>query len=113
MMLFCYGWLVFQLYIWFKSIPTYVQEKCDPAIITTALANHISFDQMRLLACTASGVVGGPTTAQSAFVTTIIGLSTGIFGLYTATGRRWEDFSPSSAAKPPDDGTKPPEQPLG
>lgn len=96
-MLICYGWIVFQLYIWFKSIPTYVQEKCDPQVLTLALNKAMSLPEAKLLACTVVDVVGGPTSAQSAFVTTIIGLSTGIFGLYTATGRRWDGWDPSQS----------------
>jgi hypothetical protein len=85
-----YGTLVFNLYIWFRSIPTYVQEQCDAGVLKTLMDSNIPLEEAKLIACNILDVVGGPTTAQSMFVTTIIGLSTGIFGLYVATGRKWE-----------------------
>src|SRR3982751_2867844 len=86
LMLIAYGYLVFNLYIWYKNIPTYVQEKCDTAGMLALIAKGMSSIEAKQFACTVVDVVGGPTTAQSTFVTTIIGLSTGIFGLYTTTG---------------------------
>lgn len=92
--LIVYSALVLNLYLWFKSIPTFVQERCDAAMIKLLLDSNISLEEAKLLACSVVDVVGGPTAAQSAFVTTITGLSAGIFGLYTATGRKWEDGLP-------------------
>lgn len=111
LMILAYGYLVFNLYLWYKNIPTYVQEKCDATILSELLARGRSMAEIKQYACTVVDVVGGPTAAQSTFVTTIIGLSTGIFGLYTATGRKWDgwepDFTRRSKSKdyygPPDD----------
>lgn len=89
-MLLIYSFLVFHLYLWYKSIPTFVQEKCDPTILRMVLDQGISMEEAKIMACTIVDMVGGPTASQTTFVTTIIGLSTGIFGLYTATGRKWE-----------------------
>lgn len=90
-----YAYLVLQLYLWFKNIPTYVQEKCDEAVLKLLLTSAaIDVEEARRLACTVVDVVGGPTASQSTFVTVIVGLSTGIFGLYTATGRNWETGLP-------------------
>lgn len=97
LMLLAYGYLVFNLYIWYKNIPTYVQEKCDAAIVAQLLAKGMQMPEIKQFACTVADVVGGPTTAQSTFVTTIIGLSTGIFGLYTTTGRKWDGWEPTFA----------------
>lgn len=91
-----YSALVLNLYLWFKSIPTFVQERCDAAMLKMLLERNIGLEEAKLLACSIVDVVGGPTAAQSAFVTTITGLSAGIFGLYTATGRKWD------AGLPPD-----------
>lgn len=91
-----YSALVLNLYLWFKSIPTFVQERCDAAMLKMLLEQNINLEEAKLLACSIVDVVGGPTAAQSAFVTTITGLSAGIFGLYTATGRKWD------AGLPPD-----------
>lgn len=89
-----YSVLVTHLYLWYKSIPTFVQEKCDPTILRMMLDQDITLEEAKLVACTIVDVVGGPTASQTTFVTTIIGLSTGIFGLYTATGRKWERGAP-------------------
>lgn len=89
-----YSALVLNLYLWFKSIPTFVQERCDPTMLKILLDSKISLEEAKVLACSVVDVVGGPTAAQSAFVTTITGLSAGIFGLYTATGRRWDNGLP-------------------
>ena len=90
-----YSALVLNLYLWFKSIPTFVQERCDASMLKILIDANVSLDQAKALACSIVDVVGGPTAAQSAFVTTITGLSAGIFGLYTATGRRWDGGLPT------------------
>ena len=90
-----YGTLVYNLYTWFRGIPTYVQEQCDSKLLQTFMDSGLSLVEAKSIACQIIDVVGGPTSAQSAFVTTIIGLSTGIFGLYVATGRKWERGLPS------------------
>lgn len=89
-----YSALVLNLYLWFKSIPTFVQERCDAAMLKMLIESNVDLEQAKALACSIVDVVGGPTAAQSAFVTTITGLSAGIFGLYTATGRRWDGGLP-------------------
>lgn len=99
-MIVAYGWIVVQLYIWFRSIPTYVQEKCDPAVLLLAINKNMALIDAKALACTVVDVVGGPTPSQTAFVTTIIGLSTAIFGLYANSGRRWEGWNPNRATNP-------------
>lgn len=88
-MLLSYGYLVFQLYLWYKNIPIYMQTKCDGAVLQILLDKGLKFEQAKELACNVIGTVGGPSSEQTMFVTTIIGLSTGIFALYTTTGRKW------------------------
>lgn len=95
MILVAYGLLVINLYQWFRDIPTYLVERCDAAVLQLLLNSNMSLDAATQMACQYADVIGGPTAAQSAFVTTIIGLSTGIFGLYTTTGRRWDGGMPS------------------
>lgn len=92
LMVLAYGYLVFNLYIWYKSIPTYAQEKCDPAVLAVLMGKGMAALEAKAYACTVVGVVGGPTVAQTTFVTTIVSLSAGIFGLYTTTGRKWEHW---------------------
>lgn len=96
-----YGTLVFNLYLWYRSIPTYVQEQCEAGVLRVLMESGMDIEDARSIACSVIDIVGGPTAAQSAFVTTIIGLSTGIFGLYVATGRRWEGGLPSDVNKLP------------
>ena len=102
-MLVMYSALVTNVYLWFKSIPTIIQEKCDPTIVRTILEAGHSMEEAKMFACTVMDVVGGPTAAQSAFVTTIIGLSTAIFGLYATTGRKWESGIKKLDHDPPSD----------
>jgi hypothetical protein len=99
-MLIAYGALVFNLYQWYKSIPTFMQQKCDAAVLKIFMDGGMALHQAQALACTVVDVVGGPTPAQSTFVTTIIGLSTGIFGLYTATGKHWDNMDYNSIPVP-------------
>jgi hypothetical protein len=89
-----YSWLVVELYLWYKNIPTYIKQSCDANTIEVLLKQGVELGKAASIACTTTDVVGGPTAAQSAFVTTIIGLSAGIFGLYTSTGRKWNDWKP-------------------
>ena len=89
-MLIAYGYLVFQLYLWYKDIPIYMQTKCDGAVMQILLEHGTKLEVAKELACNVIGVVGGPSSEQTMFVTTIIGLSTGIFALYTTTGRKWQ-----------------------
>lgn len=85
-----YSALVFNLYVWYKSIPTYIQQQCDSGVLRVLLDSGMIIEDAKSIACSVVDIVGGPTAAQSMFVTTIVGLSTGIFGLYVATGRKWE-----------------------
>lgn len=93
-LLVAYGVFVWHLYTWFKSIPTFQQTQCDSGTLKVLLDSNLTMSEAKAIACTVIGIVGGPTTAQSALVTTVIGLSAGVFGLYVATGRRWEGGLP-------------------
>ncbi len=84
-----YVFLIISLYNWFKSILTHVVITCNTTLLSYLMSHNTTIAAAKELACHVVGVVGGPTLIQGAFVTTIIGLSTAIFGLYTNTGRRW------------------------
>jgi hypothetical protein len=90
-----YAVLVLNMYVWYKSIPTYVQEHCDAAVIQILIQNKSSVEDAQKAGCSVQNVVGGPTPAQTALVTTIIGLSSLIFGFYTNSGRKWENGLPT------------------
>jgi hypothetical protein len=98
--LILYATLVFNLYLWYKSIPTYINEQCDAGVLGVLMERGLSLEEAKVMACSVIDIVGGPTAAQSTFVTTIIGLSTGIFGLYVATGRKWERGLPYDVTHP-------------
>lgn len=84
-----YGYLMINLYLWFTHIPTVMQEKCDPTLMQILLDHGKSLEMAKDLACYVVDVVGGPTTAQTTFVTIIIGLATPLFAFYVTTGRKW------------------------
>lgn len=94
-----YSYLVWSLYQWYKSIPTYVQIKCDPALFEILMAKGQTVAMVKELACGVIGTTGGPTSEQTAFVTIIIGLSSAIFALYTGSIRKWEN-TPTMTKKP-------------
>lgn len=94
LVLIAYSILVMHLYLWYKTIPTYVQERCDAAVLQIFLNNKTPIDEAQKIACTVQDVVGGPTPAQTTLVTTIMGLATLIFGFYTNSGRKWEKGMP-------------------
>lgn len=87
--LIMYGVLVYNLYLWYISIETKVVETCDSALIEILTKNGASLIEAQELACRVTEVIGGPTSAQTTFVTTIIGLATPLFGFYANTGRVW------------------------
>lgn len=84
-----YGFLVYHLTVWFLAVPTKDKTECDSSLIETLIVNNVDIEKAQQIACTVVDVVGGPTTAHTAFVTTLCGLATGIFGLYVGTGRKW------------------------
>ena len=92
-----YGVLVYNLYTWFTSIETAAQQACDAALIKILLDHGEKLEAAQALACSVSGVTGGPTTEQAAFVTAIIGLATGVFGFYASTGKKWGGDKSGSA----------------
>lgn len=94
LMLIGYALLVLNMYVWYKSIPTYVQEHCDAPVIQILIQNKTSVEDAQKAGCSVQAVVGGPTPAQTALVTTIIGLSSLIFAFYTNSGRKWENGMP-------------------
>lgn len=72
---YCY-WL-WDVYQWFKTIKT------------TPLMSCI-FEEGKKI-CNTTGL-DGPSTQQAAVITAIIGLSAAIFGFYTNTSKKWENF---------------------
>jgi len=88
--LIVYGFLVWEIYIWFKSLETIAKIQCQEDIFFKLIQNGIDVNKASEIACVVIEVVGGPTAQQTTFVTAIVGLSTAIIGLYLNSGRRWE-----------------------
>lgn len=86
-----YGALLYNLYTWFTAIETLVQTACDAALLKILVDMGETVVAATQLACTVSGMVGGPTTAQTAFVATVVGVAAPIFAFYTSTGRNWSE----------------------
>lgn len=84
-----YGVLVWHLVSWFLALETFTKKDCNTALIQSLLDKNIDVAQAQEIACTVVEVVGGPTNAQTAFVTAIVGLATAIFGLYGKGGKDW------------------------
>ena len=84
-----YGALVAFLTFWFVQIKTYPKTECQTDLLIKLLDRGMTPEAAESIACTIVAVVGGPTTATTAFVTTICGLGTGIFAFYASTGRDW------------------------
>lgn len=87
--LIAYMYLMMKTYIWYVSLITYVEKQCDAGLMKFFTDNGMTIDDAMNISCRIVDVVGGPTTAQTAFVATIFGLSGPIFGFYTSTGRKW------------------------
>lgn len=84
-----YGILVYHLTTWFLAVPLKDKVECDSELLTTLIDKGVDLEQAQSIACSMVEIVGGPTMSHTAFVTTICGLATGIFGLYVGTGRKW------------------------
>jgi hypothetical protein len=88
-MVVAYGIMLYYVFLWYKSIPTYPLYKCDPATLQVFISAHMALDQAKAIACSIADTVGGPTASQTTFVGAVFGLAPIIFGLYTSTGPKW------------------------
>ena len=86
-----YGLLIYELYVWYTSIETLVQNKCDAALLQILVDHGETMFDAQTLACQVVDHVGGPTVAQTAFVTTVVGLATPLFAFYANTGKKWNN----------------------
>ena len=95
-----YAYLMYALFTWFKSLETFTTTKCDNDVLTKLLESGIDIAQAQEIACTVINIVGGPTTQQTAFVTTICSLAAVIFSFYTNSGRDWSNSPKKSKPNP-------------
>jgi len=84
-----YGFLIYKLFVWYTGIPTHEEKSCDDALIKTLLENNVDITIATEMACTIVDTVGGPTPAQTSFVTVIVGLSSAMFAFYVNSGGSW------------------------
>lgn len=85
-----YGVLVYRLYSWYRGLERVEKIECDDRVLQILIDSGMEAERAMEMACNVVALIGGPSTEQTAFVTTIIGLSTGIFGFYVSSGRKWE-----------------------
>lgn len=69
-----YSYLIFMIVKWYMDLGPTIIEGCVSDTITDCIHQ-------------------APTTQQAALVTTIVGISAAVFGLYTNTGRKWNGFT--------------------
>jgi len=84
-----YGYLVYKLYTWYRGMTTVEKTECSDSILATLIESGVDPEVALTMSCVVVDVVGGPTGYQTAFVTAIIGLATGIFAFYVNSGRSW------------------------
>jgi hypothetical protein len=93
-----YGLLIYNLYTWFVELRTVVKTQCDAVLVQALVNKGLDIAQVQQIACSAVDIVGGPTAAQAAFITTVVGLATPMFMFYTNSGRKWGTSVESSTS---------------
>jgi hypothetical protein len=72
-------------YIGFHPIPV---TECNAALIDILTKNGLPLDQALKLACSPKELIGHPT-GYTTLISVIVSAGAGVFGFYTATGRKW------------------------
>lgn len=88
LMVTAYAYLCYVLVNWFLHYDKFEKVECNDLLMRTLLDHKIPIDVAKDLACKVTEVTG-PTTAEITFVTAVVGLATGIFGLYASSGKDW------------------------
>jgi len=70
--LYCY--MLYKVVEWYMSLEPHIMEGCLSQIIKDC-------------------IVQAPTTQHAALVTSVVGISAAVFGLYSSTGRKWDGFT--------------------
>jgi hypothetical protein len=89
MVLIGYSSLLTYMVFWYMAIETAIKTECNAALIQILLDKNMDLEKAQVLACTIADMVGGPTIAQTALVTAVVGLAAPIFGFYATTGKKW------------------------
>jgi len=69
--LVCYGYLIWILVDWYIHLESKMIPGCDVEKLAEACIYH------------------APNTQHAALITIVVGISAGVFGLYTSTGKNW------------------------
>lgn len=67
-----YGFMCWEIVVWYTNLTAYVVAGCDIAVLGELC------------------IQAAPTTQHAALVSTVVGASAGVFGLYCNTGRTWD-----------------------
>jgi len=70
--LYCYT--LYKVVQWYMDLHPYMLDKCTSQTITDC-------------------IVHAPTTQHAALVTAVVSIAAAIFGMYAATGRKWNGFT--------------------
>lgn len=89
-----YALLIMWVCTWYFHIPTYKVTHCDSASMKIMVDSGVPINDAIKFSCNVNEVAGGPSMAQTTFVSTIVGMAGLIFGMYTSTGRKWDDGLP-------------------
>lgn len=96
-----YSSLLACMVFWYMEIATVVKTECNAALIQILLDKNMDLEKAQQLACTVADMVGGPTTAQTALVTAVVGLAAPIFGFYATTSKKWGNGEKKEAQQSP------------
>lgn len=69
-----YAYLLYKTISWYMALEPYMLEGCKSD---------------KIIDC----IVQAPTTQHAALLTAVVGIAGAIFGLYTASGRKWNGFA--------------------
>jgi len=95
-----YSALLTYMVFWYMGIGTVVKTECNAALIQILLDKDLDLGKAQELACTIADMVGGPTIAQTALVTAVVGLAAPIFGFYATTGKKWGNNEKKQSSEP-------------
>lgn len=67
-----YAYLIYVVVNWYMNLKPFIIEGCTSQVVTDC-------------------IVQAPTTQHAALVTTVVSIAAAVFGLYSSSGRKWEN----------------------
>lgn len=89
LMILYYTGLLVYLVNWYTNIEKYVQYKCDETVLQLLLDHGETIIKAQEMACTVINVTGGPSTAETTFVSALISLP--VFKFFVDSAKLWKD----------------------